>query len=74
MDYYQEIKNKIINNEIYVRVKDYSKERNRVITYFEIGKLLYDAGGKYGEAIIEKYSKSYKRKLERNIIKELCLE
>lgn len=46
MDYYQEIKNKIINNEIYVRVKDYSKERNRVITYFEIGKLLYDAGGK----------------------------
>ncbi len=57
MDYYQEIKNKIINNEIYVRVKDYSKERNRVITYFEIGKLLYDAGGKYGEAIIEKYSK-----------------
>lgn len=57
MDYYQEIKNKIINNEIYVRVKDYSKERNRVITYFEIGKLLYDAGGKYGEAIIKKYSK-----------------
>ena len=57
MNYYEEIKKKIINNEIYGMVKDYSKERNRVIAYFDIGKLLYDAGSKYGEAIIEKYSK-----------------
>ncbi len=39
-DYYTLIKNKLIDNEIYERVKDYSKERNKVITYFEIGKLL----------------------------------
>lgn len=57
MNYYKEIKNKIIDNEIYERVKDYSKERNRVITYFEIGKLLTEAGGKYGDNIIEEYSK-----------------
>ena len=44
-------------NEIYEKVKDYSKERNRVKTYFEIGKLLSEAGSKYGESIIEKYSK-----------------
>lgn len=40
MNYYNEIKNKLIDNEIYSKVKDYSKERNKVITYFEIGKLL----------------------------------
>ena len=56
MNYYNEIKNRIIDNEIYTKVKDYSKERNTVITYFEIGKLLSEAGSKYGEAIITKYS------------------
>ena len=57
MNYYNEIKNKLIDNEIYAKVKDYSKERNKVITYFEIGKLLNEAGSKYGENIIEEYSK-----------------
>ena len=57
MNYYKEIKNKIIENEIYSRVKDYSMERHKIITYFEIGKLLSEAGGKYGEKIIDKYSK-----------------
>ena len=37
--------------------KHYSKERNRVITYFEIGKLLNEAGKQYGNNIIEEYSK-----------------
>ena len=57
MNYYNEIKNKIIDNEVYSKVKDYSKERHKVITYFEIGKLLNEAGGKYGDNIIEEYSK-----------------
>ena len=57
MDYYEEIKNKIIDNETYERVKDYSKERHRVITYYEIGELLNEAGGKYGANIIKQYSK-----------------
>ena len=56
MDYYTEIKNKLIDNEIYEKVKDYSKERHRVITYFEVGKILYEAGSKYGENIIGKYA------------------
>ena len=38
MNYYDEIRNKIIDNEIYSKVKDHSKERNTVITYFEIGR------------------------------------
>ena len=57
MNYYKEIKNKLIDNEIYQKVKDYSKERNKVMTYFEIGKLLTEAGGKYGDNIIDEYSK-----------------
>ena len=56
MNYYDEIKNKLIDNEIYNRVKDYSKERNKVITYFEVGKLLDEAGKHYGENIIKEYS------------------
>lgn len=57
MNYYNEIKNKLIDNEVYTIVKDYSKERHKVITYFEIGKLLNEAGGKYGDNIIDEYSK-----------------
>lgn len=57
MNYYNEIKNKLIDNEVYLRVKDYSKERHKVIIYFEIGKLLNEAGGKYGDNIIDEYSK-----------------
>ena len=57
MNYYNEIKNKIIDNQVYSKVKDYSKERHKVITYFEIGKLLNEAGGKYGDNIIDEYSK-----------------
>lgn len=48
MNYYNEIKNKSINNEAYSKVKDYSNETHKVITYFETGKLLNEAGGKYG--------------------------
>ena len=57
MNYYEEIKNKIIDIEIYCKVKDYSKEKNTVNTYFEIGRLLTEAGGKYGDNIIDEYSK-----------------
>lgn len=57
MNYYNEIKSRLIDNEIYCKVKDYSKERHRVLTYFEIGRLLNEAGGKYGDNIIDEYSK-----------------
>ena len=57
MNYYNEIKNKLIDNEVYSKIKDHSKERHKVTTYFEIGKLLNEAGGKYGYNIIDKYSK-----------------
>ena len=56
MKYYNEIKNKLIDNEVYKKVKDYSKNRNNLSTYYAVGKLLYEAGNKYGEGIIKKYS------------------
>ena len=56
MNYYNEIKNKLIDNEVYSKVKDYSKERHTLITHYEVGKLLLEAGSKYGENIIGNYS------------------
>ena len=57
INYYNEIKSKLIDNEVYKRVKDYSKNRNEISTYYEVGGLLFEAGKKYGEKIINNYSK-----------------
>ena len=55
-NYYEEIKEKLLKSEIYDRVKDYEKNQNKVKVYFEIGKLLHDAGKEYGKNIIGEYS------------------
>ena len=57
MNYYNEIKRQIINNEITKKVKDYSKNRSDLQTYYNIGKLLAEAGKHYGDGIIKEYSK-----------------
>ena len=56
MNYYREIKEELINNEITKRVKDYSKNRSDLNTYYNVGKLLSEAGKHYGEGIIKEYS------------------
>ena len=56
-NYYNEIKEILLKDESYSKVKDYSKERHRVITYFQVGKMLSDAGKHYGEDIIGNFSK-----------------
>ena len=60
--YYNEIKTKLIDNEVYKKVKDYSKNRNELNTYYEVGKLLIEAQGgedraKYGDELIKDFSK-----------------
>ncbi len=60
MNYYNEIKNELINNEITKKVKDYSKNRSDLSTYYNVGKLLSEAGKHYGEGIIKEYSKKLK--------------
>ena len=57
MNYYNEIKQELINNEITKRVKDYSKNRSDLTTYYNVGKMLAEAGKHYGEGIIKEYSK-----------------
>lgn len=56
MNYYNEIKEKLIKSELYDKVKDYSKDRNKVKVYYEIGKILHEAGKEYGKNIIKQYS------------------
>ena len=63
MNYYNEIKEQILNNEITKRVKDYSKNKSDLTTYYNVGKLLSEAGKHYGEGIIKEYSE----KLENDI-------
>ncbi len=63
MNYYNEIKTEILNNEITKRVKDYSKNKSDLTTYYNVGKLLSEAGKQYGEGIIKEYSE----KLENDI-------
>ena len=70
MNYYNEIKNELINNEVYKRVKDYSKNRNELSTYYNVGKLLIEAQGgedraKYGDGLIKEYSKKLNDELGR---------
>ena len=57
MNYYNEIKTKLIDNIVTKRIKDYSKNRSDLDTYYNVGKLLADAGKHYGEGIIKEYSK-----------------
>ena len=56
MNYYNEIKEQLIKTEIYDRAKDYSKDRHKVRVYFEIGRLLNEAGKEYGKNVIKQYA------------------
>ncbi|MBR5662661.1 MAG: DUF1016 family protein [Bacilli bacterium] len=72
MNYYYEIKEKLIKSEIYDKAKDYSKDRHKVCVYYEIGKLLSEAGKEYGKNIIKQYSEKLilevgKKYNERNL-------
>jgi len=72
MNYYNEIKEQLIKSEIYDRVKDYSKDRNKIKVYFETGKILSKAGKEYGKNIIKQYSEKLmlevgKKYNERNL-------
>ena len=63
MDYYKEIKKELVDNEIYKKVKDYSKNKYELQKYYNVGKLLYDAGKNYGEGIIKEYSRKLTEEL-----------
>ena len=61
MNYYENIKEILINNEVTKKVKDYSKNKSDLESYYNVGKLLVEAQGgearaKYGEGLIKKFS------------------
>ena len=73
MNYYNQIKEKLMDNEVYKKVKDFSKNRNDLNTYYEVGKLLIEAQGgevraKYGDGLIKEYSE----KLTKEVGKGYC--
>ena len=57
MNYYNEIRKELIDNELNKKVKDYSKNKYEIQKYYQVGKLLLEAGNNYGEGIIKEYSK-----------------
>ncbi len=63
MNYYNEIKNELMDNELYKKVKDYSKNKHEIQKYYNVGKLLLEAGNKYGEGIIKEYSKKLQNEI-----------
>ena len=56
MNYYEEIKKELINNEVTKKAKDYSKNRSDLNTYYNVGKMLSEAGKHYGKSILKEYS------------------
>ncbi len=62
MNYYEQIKGLLISNEIYKKVKEYSKNKSDIETYYNVGKLIIEAQGgeiraKYGDNLLKEYSK-----------------
>ena len=62
MNYYDQIKERLIYNEVYKKAKDYSKNRSDLNAYYNVGKLIVEAQGgeeraKYGDNLIKEYSK-----------------
>ena len=42
MNYYNQIKQQFLDNKAYHEIKDYSKNRKDLETYFNVGKLLIE--------------------------------
>ena len=69
MDYYKKIKEELINNEVNRKVKNYSINKSDLATYYNVGKMLAQAGKHYGEGIIKEYSKRLTNELGKGYSK-----
>ena len=68
MSYYDEIKETLVKNEVYKKVKDYSKNKSDLNAYYEVGRLIVEAQGgkaraKYGNKLIKEYSEKLTKEL-----------
>ena len=62
MNYYNEIKNILVDNAIGRKVREYKSNQKDLESYYNVGKLLVEAQGgeeraKYGDGLIKEYSK-----------------
>ena len=74
INYYNEIKNTLVRNEVYKKVKDYSKNKSDLNAYFEVGRLIVEAQGgekraKYGNKLIKEYSEKLTKELGKGYSK-----
>ena len=74
INYYNEIKETLVKNEIYKKVKDYSKNKSDLNAYFEVGRLIVEAQGgekraKYGNKLIKEYSEKLTKELGKGYSK-----
>ena len=67
MNYYNEIKEVLVKNEVYKKVKDYSKNKSDLNSYYEVGRLIVEAQGgaraKHGNRLIKEYSEKLTKEL-----------
>ncbi len=62
MNYYDEIKNILVDNAVGRKVREYKSNQKDLESYYNVGKLLVEAQGgeeraKYGDGLIKEYSK-----------------
>ena len=74
MDYFNKIRNLIENIEVNEKVRYLESNKEKVQTYYEIGRLLYEAQGgekraKYGDELIMRWSKIFEEEYGKNYSK-----
>ena len=67
-NYYNQIKDILTSNEVFKKVKDYSKNKHDLESYYEVGKVIVEAQGgesraKYGDGLIKEFSKKLTNEL-----------
>lgn len=70
-NYYEQIKELVLDTESTIKVKDYTKNYVMLKNYYEIGKLIVEAQGgetraKYGDGLIKEYSRKLTEELDKN--------
>ena len=65
-NYYNVIKEKLLEDIAYSAIKDMSKERHKSQTNYDVGEMLALAGKHYGENIIKEYSNKLTSELNKN--------
>lgn len=71
---YEQIENKILNHEIYQKAKDYSKAKEKMKTYLEVGQLLKNVDTKYGKNVIKDYSNRLTIKFGKKIFNIVIIQ